>query len=57
MLNVGHHDSWGVEVKLLCCVVGAECEKSGSWAIDGETTDKVESWDGIMSDVLCPNIP
>jgi hypothetical protein len=57
VLDIGNHDSWRVKIELLCRVVGAEGKKSGTWAIDGETADKIESWDGIMSDVLCPDIP
>ena len=57
MLDIGDHNSWRVEIELLRRVVGAKSKKSGSRAIDGETSNKVESWNGIMSDVLCSDIP
>ena len=57
MLNIGYHDSRRVQIELLRRVVGAQGEQRGARPIDGEAANKIESRDGIMSDVLCPNIP
>jgi hypothetical protein len=57
VLDIGDHDGRGVQVELLHSVIGAKGEQRGTGAIYGEAVNKIKSWDGIMSDMLCPNIP
>lgn len=46
-----------VQVKLLHGVIAADGEEGGGGAVDGKTPDDVECWNGLIGDLLRPDVP
>lgn len=57
MLHICHQRTRRVEIVLLGCVASTKCKKGRAGTIDSKAPDMANSWNRLISNVFCSDVP
>lgn len=57
MLSIGNQDCGSIQIELLDGVVCSQRKQAGSWSVDSQPSNVLESRDAVKRDMFGANIP